>query len=102
VWVALSGFLFCYAVAMPTNDPRKNEKLSGAVTFWSNSPGVPTGYGVQSKLVVERLKRHGLEVAALSNYGLDGRFEDLNTASMVIATMLRPVITYIGQASTRI
>jgi len=79
VWVALSGFLFCYAVAMPTNDPRKNEKLSGAVTFWSNSPGVPTGYGVQSKLVVERLKRHGLEVAALSNYGLDGRFEDLNT-----------------------
>lgn len=64
---------------MPTNDPRKSEKLSGAVTFWSNTPGVTTGYGVQAKLVVERLKRHGLEVAALSNYGLDGRFEDLVT-----------------------
>lgn len=64
---------------MPTNDPRKNEKLAGAVTFWSNSPGVSTGYGVQAKLVVDRLKRHGLDVAALSNYGLDGRFEDLNT-----------------------
>jgi glycosyltransferase involved in cell wall biosynthesis len=57
----------------------KYEKLTGAVTFWSNSPGVPTGYGVQTKLVVERLKRHGLDVATLSNYGLDGRFENLET-----------------------
>ena len=64
---------------MPTNDPRKKEKLSGAVSFWSNTPGVTTGYGVQAKLVVDRLKRHGLEVAALSNYGLDGRIEDLET-----------------------
>ena len=64
---------------MPTNDPRKKEKLSGAVTLWSNTPGVSTGYGVQAKHLVDRLKRHGLDVAALSNYGLEGRFEDLET-----------------------
>lgn len=64
---------------MPTRDPRKSEKLQGAVTFWSNTPGVATGYGVQAKQVVDRLKRHGLEVAALSNYGLEGRFEQLET-----------------------
>lgn len=64
---------------MPTNDPRKKEKLSGAVTLWSNTPGVSTGYGVQAKHLVERLKRHGLDVAALSNYGLEGRIEDLET-----------------------
>lgn len=64
---------------MTTRKPHKYEQLSGAVSFWSNSPGVPTGYGVQAKLVVDRLKRHGLKVAALSNYGLDGRFEDLDT-----------------------
>lgn len=64
---------------MPTNDPRKKEKLAGAVTLWSNTPGVSTGYGVQAKQLVDRLKRHGLDVAALSNYGLEGRFEDLET-----------------------
>ena len=64
---------------MPTKDPRKSEKLQGAVTFWSNTPGVATGYGVQAKQVVDRLKRHGAEVAALSNYGLEGRFEEIAT-----------------------
>lgn len=64
---------------MPTNDPRKSEKLAGAVTFWSNTPGTSTGYGVQAKLVVERLKRHGIDVAALSNYGLEGRIDSLKT-----------------------
>jgi len=64
---------------MPTKDPRKSEKLQGAVTFWSNTPGVSTGYGVQAKQVVDRLKRHGLEVAALSNYGLEGRYDELDS-----------------------
>lgn len=64
---------------MPTNDPRKKEKLAGAVTLWSNSPGVTTGYGVQAKHLVDRLKRHGAEVAALSNYGLEGRIDSLET-----------------------
>lgn len=64
---------------MPTKDPRKTEKLSGVVSFFSNSPYVTTGYGVQAGLVVERLKRHGLEVAAISNYGLEGRRDELAT-----------------------
>lgn len=64
---------------MPTKDPRKNEKLQGAVSFFSNSPYVTTGYGVQAGQVVERLKRHGLEVAALSNYGMEGRQDKLRT-----------------------
>jgi glycosyltransferase involved in cell wall biosynthesis len=34
---------------------------------------MPTGYGNQGQLLVERLVRSGLEVAALSNYGQEGR-----------------------------
>ena len=49
------------------------EKLKGAVSLASNSPGMPTGYGNQAKLLLERMVRHGLQVAALSNYGLEGR-----------------------------
>ena len=49
------------------------EKLKGAVSLASNSPGMPTGYGNQAKLLLERMVRHGLEVASLSNYGLEGR-----------------------------
>jgi len=49
------------------------EKLKGAVSFASNTPGMPTGYGNQGQLLLERMVRHGLEVAALSNYGNEGR-----------------------------
>lgn len=49
------------------------EKLKGAVALASNSPGMPTGYGSQAKLLLERMVRHGLEVAALSNYGIEGK-----------------------------
>jgi glycosyltransferase involved in cell wall biosynthesis len=48
------------------------ENLNGAVALASNTPGMPTGYGNQGKLLVERMLRHGLKVAALSNYGLEG------------------------------
>jgi glycosyltransferase involved in cell wall biosynthesis len=48
------------------------KKLKGAVSLASNSPGMPTGYGNQAKLLLERMVRAGLEVAALSNYGLEG------------------------------
>lgn len=43
-----------------------------AVTVWSNSPSQPTGYGEQAKYLVDRLKRDGFNVAASSNYGLEG------------------------------
>jgi glycosyltransferase involved in cell wall biosynthesis len=53
---------------MPTN----KEKLTGAVSVWSNSYNAPTGYGQQATMLVDRLKRAGLDVAMLSNYGLEG------------------------------
>jgi glycosyltransferase involved in cell wall biosynthesis len=53
---------------MPTN----KEKLTGAVSVWSNSYNAPTGYGQQATMLVNRLKRSGLDVAMLSNYGLEG------------------------------
>ena len=59
---------FCYYVSMPTN----KEKLNGAVSVWSNSYNAPTGYGQQVTMLVDRLKRSGLDVAMLSNYGLEG------------------------------
>lgn len=46
--------------------------LKGIVSWFSNSPTAPTGYGVQSKQVVDRLIRDGLNVAVLSNYGREG------------------------------
>lgn len=48
------------------------EKLNGVITFATNSPGAPTGYGTQAKYVVDRLKRHGVDVAVASNYGFEG------------------------------
>ena len=49
------------------------------VSVWSNSPYQPTGYGVQAGHLVERLKRDGYEVAASSNYGLEGNNSTLET-----------------------
>jgi glycosyltransferase involved in cell wall biosynthesis len=59
---------FCYYLSMPTN----KEKLTGAVSVWSNSYNAPTGYGQQATMLVDRLKRADLDVAMLSNYGLEG------------------------------
>lgn len=53
------------------------EQLKGAVALASNSPGMPTGYGNQAKLLLERMIRHGLEVASFSNYGIEGRSSTL-------------------------
>ena len=53
---------------MPTN----KDKLTGAVSVWSNSYNAPTGYGQQATMLVDRLKRADLDVAMLSNYGLEG------------------------------
>jgi len=51
------------------------EKLRGSLVLSSNSPGAPTGYGVQAEELVSRAVRHGLNVAVLSNYGLEARTE---------------------------
>lgn len=55
------------------------EKMNGAIALVSNSPGVPTGYGVQTDYLVPRMLRHGIKTAVLSNYGLEGRREQINT-----------------------
>ena len=72
------------------------EQLTGAISLASNTPGVPTGYGVQAKLLVDRLKRHGLDVAALSNYGLEGRMDTLDTEYGTIPHYPRGVTVYSG------
>ncbi len=55
------------------------QKLDAVVSVWSNSPYQPTGYGQQAGYLVDRLKRDGAEVAAISNYGLEGNVSALNT-----------------------
>jgi glycosyltransferase involved in cell wall biosynthesis len=65
----------------PTNskNPANREQFKGTVTLYSNSPDQPTGYGQQARYLVDRLKRQGFDVAALSNYGLEGIKRELET-----------------------
>lgn len=55
------------------------EKLKGALSVASNSYGIPTGYGVQTEMLIDRLTRHGIKAACLSNFGLEGRIETIKT-----------------------
>lgn len=54
-------------------------KLNGALSIASNSYGVTTGYGQQVKLLIDRLLRSGMDVANLSNFGLEGKIEKAST-----------------------
>lgn len=45
---------------------------TGVITWYSNSPGMPTGYGTQSAQVLSRLVRDGFDCASISNYGVEG------------------------------
>jgi glycosyltransferase involved in cell wall biosynthesis len=47
-------------------------KIKGTVSVFSNSPGQPTGYGIATEALVQRLKRDGADVSAISNYGNEG------------------------------
>jgi glycosyltransferase involved in cell wall biosynthesis len=60
------------------------EQIDGLISFVSNTPGQATGYGQQGAQVVERMVRHGLKVAALSNYGLEGAVGELEFAGKKI------------------
>lgn len=60
-------------------NPAHREQLSGAVGFWSNSYGAPTGYGQQTTYMIDRLVRHGLDVANFSNFGLEGKIDTIKT-----------------------
>ena len=48
------------------------KNLQGLVSFVSNSPGSPTGYGQQAEQLVDRMTRDGLTVGIMSNYGQEG------------------------------
>lgn len=55
------------------------EKINAAVSIASNYYGAPTGYGNQVTLLIDRMKRHKMDVALLANYGLEGRFDKIKT-----------------------
>jgi len=46
--------------------------MKPAVQWWSNAPHVPSGYGVQTKAVVERLAGDGYRVSVAANFGVQG------------------------------
>lgn len=53
------------------------QKINGLISFASNSPGVPTGYGQQGEFLANRLVRAGAKLAIMSNYGHEGGIEEL-------------------------
>jgi len=55
------------------------EKINAAVSVASNYYNAPTGYGNQIAHVLDRMKRHKMDVALLANYGLEGRFDKIKT-----------------------
>lgn len=69
-----------------------------AFSIASNSPGTPTGYGVQAMLLAERLKRDGYDVAALSNYGLEGNTSTIQTDHGEIKHYPKGLSLYSGDA----
>lgn len=62
-----------------SGNPALQEKLNGAISVWSNSYGIPTGYGQQVTLLIDRFKRQGLDVANISNFGLEGMVSTITT-----------------------
>ena len=50
--------------------------MSLRITWYSNAPWAPTGYGTQTAQVVRRLKATGHEVAIANNYGLTAAATD--------------------------
>jgi hypothetical protein len=44
----------------------------GTISWFSNSPDAPTGYGMQTQQVIKRLVKDKYDVAILSNYGHEG------------------------------
>lgn len=62
-----------------SGNPALKEQLTGAISVFSNSYGIPTGYGQQVTYLIDRLKRHGLDVANISNFGLEGMRSVIHT-----------------------
>jgi glycosyltransferase involved in cell wall biosynthesis len=54
-----------------------NHKINGLVSFASNSPGVPTGYGQQAEYLSNRMLKAGMTLAIMSNYGNESGIQPL-------------------------
>lgn len=46
--------------------------MKPAVQWWSNAPHIPSGYGVQTKSVIERLAADGYQISVAANFGVRG------------------------------
>ena len=55
------------------------EKIKGLASLVSNDPTMPTGYGVQAGQLVEQMKKHGIHIGVLSNYGTEGNIRQHRT-----------------------
>jgi len=69
-------------------------RLRGAIALASNTPGMPTGYGNQAAMLADRMIRSGLEFAALSNYGLEGKQNTLKIAGKEVLHYPRGLTNY--------
>jgi glycosyltransferase involved in cell wall biosynthesis len=64
------------------------------ISWYSNSLNQPTGYGTQSKQVIQRLVKDGHKVAMLSNYGGEGVNSLIETGSGLIPHYSRGMTQY--------
>lgn len=64
------------------------------ISWYSNSLNQPTGYGTQSKQVIQRLVADGHRVAMLSNYGGEGVNSRIETGSGLIPHYSRGMNQY--------
>lgn len=65
-----------------------------AVAIATNSPGTPTGYGVQAELLAHNLLHAGAKVASFSNYGLEGSISQIDTPFGQIAHYPKGLTAY--------
>jgi glycosyltransferase involved in cell wall biosynthesis len=65
-----------------------------AISWYSNSLNQPTGYGTQSKQVIQRLVADGHKIAMLSNYGGEGVNSTIETGSGLIPHYSRGMTQY--------
>jgi glycosyltransferase involved in cell wall biosynthesis len=56
-------------------------KIDGLISFASNSPGVPTGYGQQAEYLINNMIKAGMTVSMMSNYGHEGGIDTVKMRS---------------------
>jgi glycosyltransferase involved in cell wall biosynthesis len=69
------------------NSKINHQNIKPKITWYSNAPWAPTGYGSQTAQVLKRLKKDNYDVAAIANYGLEA-------ASTSWATESGPIPVY--------